>query len=59
MSIDDTVLMAYVDGELPAERRAEVEAAVAHSRELADRLAIHSRQNRTQPPVKAATGQMF
>jgi anti-sigma factor RsiW len=39
MSIDDTVLMAYVDGELSAERRAEVEAAVAHSRELADRLA--------------------
>lgn len=39
MSIDDTVLMAYVDGELPAERRAEVEAAVAHSKELADRLA--------------------
>ena len=39
MSIDDTVLMAYVDGELSAERRAEVAAAVASSKEVADRLA--------------------
>ena len=39
MGIDDVVLMAYVDGELSAERRAEVEAAVGQSKELADRLA--------------------
>lgn len=39
MRVDDTVLMAYVDGNLPPERRAEVEAAVAHSVDLAERLA--------------------
>jgi anti-sigma factor RsiW len=39
MSIDDILLMAYVDGDVSAERRAEVEAAVAHSPELAARLA--------------------
>jgi len=38
MSIDDTLLMAYVDGELSAEGRGEVEAAVEHSPELAERL---------------------
>jgi len=38
MSIDDTLLMAYVDGELSAEVRSEVEAAAAHSPELAERL---------------------
>jgi anti-sigma factor RsiW len=34
MNIDDTDLLAYVDGELPPHRRAEVEAAVAGSVEL-------------------------
>src|SRR6516164_1272176 len=38
MAIDDTDLMAYVDGELPPERRAEVEAAVASSADVARRL---------------------
>jgi len=38
MSIDDTLLMAYVDGELSAEVRSEVEAGAAHSPELAKRL---------------------
>lgn len=38
MTIDDVMLMAYVDGDLPAERRAEVEAAAAESSEVAARL---------------------
>jgi anti-sigma factor RsiW len=38
-NIDDTLLMAYVDGELSPEQRAEVEAAIAHSDELAGRAA--------------------
>jgi anti-sigma factor RsiW len=38
MNIDDTDLLAYVDGQLPPERRAEVEAAVTASPELAARL---------------------
>jgi len=38
MSVDDTDLLAYVDGLLPQERRAEVEAAVAGSADLAARL---------------------
>lgn len=38
MAIDDTDLLAYVDGELPPARRAEVEAAVASSTDLAQRL---------------------
>jgi anti-sigma factor RsiW len=38
MSIDDTDLLAYVDGHLPLERRSEVEAAVAGSAGLATRL---------------------
>jgi anti-sigma factor RsiW len=38
MSIDDTLLMAYVDGELSADGRSEVNAALAHSPELAERL---------------------
>ena len=38
MAIDDTDLLAYVDGELPPERRAEVEAAVASSADLARRV---------------------
>jgi anti-sigma factor RsiW len=39
MNVDDTLLLAYVDGELSADRRAEVEAAAAHSAEVAERLA--------------------
>jgi len=39
MNVDDTLLLAYVDGELSAERRAEVEAVAAHSPDVAERLA--------------------
>ena len=35
MSLDEVTLLAYVDGELPAHRRSEVEAAVAANSELA------------------------
>jgi anti-sigma factor RsiW len=38
MRIDDTELMAYVDGNLPPERITQVEAAVAVSADLAARL---------------------
>jgi anti-sigma factor RsiW len=38
MGIDDTDLLAYVDGQLPQERRAEVDAAVASSPGVAARL---------------------
>jgi len=38
MAIDDTDLLAYVEGDLPPERRAEVEAAVASSADVARRL---------------------
>ncbi len=40
MSVDDSDLLAYVDGCLPAKRRAEIEVAVANSSELAGRLAV-------------------
>lgn len=39
MSIDDTLLMSYVDGKVSAAQRQEIEAAVAHSTDLAERLA--------------------
>ena len=39
MNIDDTLLMAYADGELSVEQRAEVDTAVAQSAELAARQA--------------------
>ncbi|SAK84580.1 transmembrane anti-sigma factor [Caballeronia catudaia] len=39
MNVDDSLLMAYVDGELSPEQRGEVEAAIAHSDELAARAA--------------------
>lgn len=39
MSVDDTDLLAYVDGKLTAERRAQIEAAAAASPEVAGRLA--------------------
>lgn len=39
MNVDDSLLMSYVDGELPPEQRAEVEAAIAHSDDLAARVA--------------------
>ncbi|MEM5382970.1 anti-sigma factor [Paraburkholderia phymatum] len=37
-NIDDSMLMMYVDGELPPEQRTEVEAAVAHSHDLGARV---------------------
>jgi anti-sigma factor RsiW len=37
-NIDDSMLMLYVDGELPPEQRAEVEAAIAHSHDLGARV---------------------
>jgi len=39
MNVDDSLLMSYVDGELPPEQRAEVEAAIAHSEDLSARVA--------------------
>jgi len=39
VKIDDSILLAYVDEELPPESRAEVEAALASSPELRERLA--------------------
>ncbi|MDR5744781.1 zf-HC2 domain-containing protein [Caballeronia sp. LZ029] len=39
MNVDDSLLMSYVDGELSPEQRAEIEAAIAHSDELAARAA--------------------
>ena len=43
MSIDDILLMSYADGTLDAARRLQVEAAVAQSAELAERLsALHA-----------------
>lgn len=39
MNVDDTLLLAYVDGELSQELKTEVELSVAQSPELADRLA--------------------
>ncbi|HTJ95665.1 MAG TPA: zf-HC2 domain-containing protein [Pararobbsia sp.] len=40
MSFDDTFLMAYVDGELPPSRRAEIDEAIASSPELAHRVTV-------------------
>ncbi|MPW19664.1 anti-sigma factor [Paraburkholderia sp. CNPSo 3157] len=37
-NIDDSMLMMYVDGELPPEQRAEVAAAIAHSHDLGARV---------------------
>ncbi|HEX8828787.1 MAG TPA: zf-HC2 domain-containing protein [Xanthobacteraceae bacterium] len=39
MNVDDSLLMSYVDGEVSPEQRAEIEAAIAHSDELAARAA--------------------
>ena len=66
MTIDDTLLMSYVDGDLPAARRQEIEAAVAESPDLAERLtalrasvlpyaAAFDRQNLPPVPEKLAT----
>ena len=38
-NIDDSLLMLYVDGELPPDQRAGIEAAIAHSPDLAERVA--------------------
>lgn len=38
MAIDDRDLLAYADGQLPPERRAEIEAAVASSADVARRV---------------------
>jgi anti-sigma factor RsiW len=38
MNIDDTDLLAYADGQLPSQRRAEVEAAITASPELTARV---------------------
>lgn len=43
MTIDDAKLMAFVDGELSAAERDEVEAAVAADAELRAKLAAHQR----------------
>ncbi len=40
MTFDDETLMAYVDGELDAETRARVDAALVDDPSLADRLAV-------------------
>jgi anti-sigma factor RsiW len=39
MNLDDALLMSYVDGELAPQQRAKIEAAIAHSPDLAARLA--------------------
>jgi anti-sigma factor RsiW len=39
MNVDDTLLLAYVDGELSQDLKTEVELTVAQSSELAERLA--------------------
>lgn len=40
MNLDDTLLMAYVDGELPAARLADIDQAIQASPELASRVAL-------------------
>jgi anti-sigma factor RsiW len=66
MSVDDADLLAYVDNELPPERRAEVETAVAGSADLAGRLrALRASdlpyaaafEAQALPPVPDALGQ--
>ncbi|MET0383955.1 MAG: anti-sigma factor [Burkholderiaceae bacterium] len=51
MNVDDTLLMAYVDDDLPAGRRAEVEKDLFNSAEMADRLAV---MRASVQPYKAA-----
>jgi anti-sigma factor RsiW len=45
MPIDDDALNAFVDGQLPSARAAEVEAAIARDPELAARAAAYRAQN--------------
>jgi anti-sigma factor RsiW len=45
LPMDDDALNAWVDGQLPAARRAEVEAAIARDPELAARAAAYRSQN--------------
>jgi anti-sigma-K factor RskA len=40
MTLDDETLMAYADGELPAEAAARVEKAMAEDEEIAERIAM-------------------
>ena len=51
LSIDDTVLLAYVGGELTAGQRAEVEAALAQSRVLTDRVVAAAFRCQAVPPA--------
>ena len=51
MTLDDTVLLAYADDELPAAQRIEVEQAIAQSSDLAQRLAA---LNASVLPYRAA-----
>jgi hypothetical protein len=51
MSIPDDVLMAYVDGELPAEERARVEAAMQDDASIARRVA---EQKKLRADLRAA-----
>ncbi len=51
MTISDEQLMAYVDGELDADARAQIEAAMVSDAELARRVA---RQQRLREKLRAA-----
>jgi hypothetical protein len=51
MSIPDEVLMAYVDGELPAEERARIEAAMQSDADVARRVA---QQKKLRTDLRAA-----
>ncbi len=67
MTIDDTILLQYLDGQLPAARAAAVQAAVQADRELAQRLlelaeheallrevvGVRAEAERLSPPARA------
>ena len=52
MTVDDALLLAYVDGELDPARRSEVEAAIAADPGLAERARAHGE-------VRAALSETF